>query len=67
MADLGMETREISVLFSDIIAFTSLSETCETERLIQSLEEFFSEMTEVIQENHGMVDKYIGKTAHLMI
>ena len=57
---LGGEEREITILFSDIRSFTSWSEKTEPQKLIHSLNKYFSEMTEEILKNKGVVDKYIG-------
>ena len=57
---LGGEKRIITVLFSDIRGFTSISETLGPEDLVNLLNEFLEPMTEIILENGGMLDKYIG-------
>jgi len=54
------EKREITILFSDIRDFTSISEKLSPEDLVQFLNKFLSSMTEVIVERRGVVDKYIG-------
>jgi adenylate cyclase len=57
---LGGERRDISVLFSDIRGFTSLSETLEPEALVNLLHDFLNPMSEIIVTNGGTIDKYIG-------
>jgi len=57
---LGGQTRTISVLFSDLADFTSLSEDLEAETLIVLLNEYLSEMTELVLDEEGYLDKYIG-------
>ena len=57
---LGGEKREITVLFSDIRDFTSLSEKLKPEKLVDILNQYLTEMTKVIMANNGLVDKYIG-------
>ena len=57
---LGGEKRKITVLFSDIRGFTSLSEKLDPERLVNLLNTFLTPMTEIILKNGGMLDKYIG-------
>ncbi len=57
---LGGEKREITVLFSDIRNFTSLSEKISPEKLVELLNSYLTPMTELILENHGTLDKYIG-------
>ncbi len=60
MAKLGGERREITVLFSDIRGFTSLSEKMAPERVVEILNEYFSAITEVIFKWEGTLDKFIG-------
>ena len=57
---LGGEKKELSILFSDIRGFTTLSESMEPEQLIDVLNRYFTPMTESVLENGGMLDKYIG-------
>jgi adenylate cyclase len=57
---LGGERRELSVLFSDIAGFTSLSENMEPEQLILLLNEYLSEMTDIVHAHGGIIDKYEG-------
>lgn len=54
------ETREMTLFFSDIAGFTWISETLSPEELLVLLNEYFSEMTHIILEHHGTLDKYIG-------
>ena len=57
---LGGEKKELSVLFSDIRGFTTLAEEMEPETLVGLLNEYLTEMTEVVFEFDGLLDKYIG-------
>lgn len=57
---LGGERREMTVLFSDIRGFTSISETLDSEALVSLLNEFFTPMTRLVLENGGTLDKYMG-------
>ena len=57
---LGGEKKELSVLFSDIRGFTTLAEDMEPETLVSLLNEYLTEMTEVVFEFDGLLDKYIG-------
>ena len=54
------ETREITVLFADIRNFTELSEHLAANDLKRMLNYYFTEMTGIIFEHGGTIDKYIG-------
>lgn len=54
------DDREMSVLFADIRNFTSLSEGMSAAKLVEVLNTFFTPMTEIIFNNHGTIDKYVG-------
>jgi len=57
---LKSETREMTVLFSDIRGFTRLSETMDPESLSELMNLYLTEMTKIIHKHRGTVDKYIG-------
>ncbi|MEZ4524884.1 MAG: adenylate/guanylate cyclase domain-containing protein [Desulfobacterales bacterium] len=57
---LGGERRELSIFFSDLEAFTSISEKLEPDALVALLNEYLSAMTDIIIEEGGTVDKYEG-------
>lgn len=57
---LGGERKQLTALFSDIRGFTSIAENMPPEQLVEFLNTYLSEMTEVILEHSGTVDKYIG-------
>lgn len=58
----SMEGRkeELTVLFSDVRGFTTISEGLSPEELTRLMNEYLSAMTEVIRKNRGTLDKYIG-------
>ena len=57
---LGGEKRELTVLFSDIRGFTTLSEGMQPEELVKLMNEYFTVMTERVFAHRGSLDKYIG-------
>lgn len=60
IAVAGGETRQLSIFFSDIENFTTLSESMSPELVMKYLSEYFQTATKVILETGGTVDKYIG-------
>lgn len=57
---LGGEKRDVSVLFSDIVGFTAISESLDSEIIVEMLNEYFTSMTDIIFKFNGTVDKFIG-------
>ena len=57
---LGGERRVLSIFFSDLQSFTSISENLEPEPLIELLNEYLTAMTDIIHEEGGTIDKYEG-------
>jgi adenylate cyclase len=57
---LGGEERIITVLFSDIVGFTTISEKLTPPDLVKLLNEYLSEMTDIVLLNNGIIDKYEG-------
>jgi adenylate cyclase len=57
---LGGERREMTVHFSDIAGFTTIAEGMEPSELTEMLNTYLSEMTDIILETGGTLDKYEG-------
>ncbi|MBI5235536.1 MAG: CHASE2 domain-containing protein [Deltaproteobacteria bacterium] len=58
--NLGGEARVVTVLFSDIRGFTTISESLTPQKLVTLLNEYLNPMTMIVLEEHGLLDKYIG-------
>jgi adenylate cyclase len=58
--NLKGESRDMSVLFSDIRDFTSISEGLAASSLAEMLNFYLSSMTKIVQQRRGTIDKYIG-------
>jgi adenylate cyclase len=57
---LGGEKKELTILFSDIRGFTTISESMDPVSLINLLNRYFTPMTNAVLNHGGMLDKYIG-------
>jgi adenylate cyclase len=59
-ARLGGHKRVLTIFFSDIAGFTTIAEGLAPEELMLHLSEYFDEFTQILSDQHGTVDKYIG-------
>lgn len=57
---LGGDKKELTVFFSDVRGFTTISEALSPEALSKLLNEYFTPMTNIILTSQGLLDKYIG-------
>lgn len=58
--ELGGELRPVTLLFSDLAGFASISENMAPQELISLLNEYLHDMTQVVHDEMGYLDKYIG-------
>jgi adenylate cyclase len=57
---LGGQKKELTVFFSDVRSFTTISESLTPEKLCELMNEYFTPMTGIILRSQGVLDKYIG-------
>jgi adenylate cyclase len=57
---LGGETREVTMLFSDVVGFSTLSEAMKPEEIVSLMNGYLTSMSEAIERAGGFVDKYVG-------
>lgn len=57
---LGGEVKDLTVMFTDIRSFTTISESLTPEELIQLMNDFLTPMSNLVMENRGTIDKYMG-------
>lgn len=60
LAGLGGDERELTVMFSDIRGFTSMSEKMSPDGLTRFLNEYLTPMTDILIQREGTLDKYMG-------
>jgi len=60
LPELGGETRHVTIFFSDLESFSQISEAMSPDALMALMNEYLSEMTDIIESHGGYVDKYIG-------
>lgn len=59
-ADVGGTRREVTLLFTDIEGFTTISENLTPEQIMSQVSTYFEHLSFAIQCNRGVIDKYIG-------
>ncbi len=57
---LGGHQTEITAFFSDIAGFSSFSEKLDPDRLVELMNDYLTEMTDILHDNGGTLDKFIG-------
>ena len=60
LPSLGGETREVTMFFSDVVGFSTLSEAMTPEEIVSLMNGYLTSMSEAIEDAGGFVDKYVG-------
>jgi len=59
-AKMGGDRKEVSVLFSDMRSYTTLTENLKAEEVVEMLNDYFEQMVDAVFQYKGTLDKYIG-------
>jgi adenylate cyclase len=57
---IGGKTKKTTLFFSDVAGFTTISESYPADKLMIHLSQYFEEVTQIIMQNNGIIDKFIG-------
>ncbi|HEV8487413.1 MAG TPA: adenylate/guanylate cyclase domain-containing protein, partial [Blastocatellia bacterium] len=58
--NLGGKNSNVTIVFSDVRGFTTMSENLPPESVVEMLNRYFADMTPIVFEHQGLLDKYIG-------
>ncbi|MBI4178333.1 HAMP domain-containing protein [bacterium] len=59
-AESSARNQELTILFSDVVGFTPMTEVTSADELVRRLNRYFEEMAPIVTRNGGMIDKFIG-------